>query len=260
MWEPARRLTPRIILVALATACFTSACDANHSSAGDQIKSTKPGACAGATAKEAAQKYNPRILRGRVLAPFGKLAMRSAPRRPSLQQQARSPFPDWLVASAEAAPLVNERTVPHATVQLYEVGPGGKKTGKVLRQAVTDVKGQWCMKLPDGVDPSSKLMAEATADDTRLRRSVVSPIATNIYSGTEALTRLLQQQKVDFTKIPTSTYLNMDAIADTTFDLLYPVKLKKGDNVASAVGQIQKVLAKDKRLHHKIAKLPKRTP
>lgn len=254
-----RPVTFLLIASLVASAAAIAGCERKAGSAKTRIDSRKPGACVGATAKEAAQKYNPRVLRGRVLAPFGKLAMRSpTARRPSDQALARSPFPDWLVPAAAAAPLVNERTVPNATVRLYEVGPDGKQTGEVLRQAVTDVKGQWCMKLPDGVNTNSKLMAEAKAADTRLRRSVVSPIATDIYSGTEALTRLLQAQKVDFTKIPTSTYLNMSAIADTTFDLLYPVKLKKSDNVADAVAQIQKVLTKDKRLKTKIAKLAKR--
>ncbi|QDG51838.1 hypothetical protein FIV42_14125 [Persicimonas caeni] len=201
--------------------------------------------CPGATAEEAAQQYHPRILRGRVLAPGGQLAM-------------RSPFGDWLVGSAHAAPLEGEQTVPEATVALYRVGPDGQKRGEVLRRATTDIQGEWCMKLPDGVDFGPDVMLAASADDTRLRRSLVSPVATDIYSTTEALTRLLQEREVDFTKMPKETYLNIESIADTTVDLLQPVQLAPDDNVASTVDKIGEALAKDERLDKKIASLPKR--
>jgi hypothetical protein len=222
-----------------------TACESNQPPAATPVGDDQPGQCIGATAQEAEREYHPRILRGQVHAPSGQLA-------------ARSVFPIWLVPSAHAAPLEDERTVPEATVQLYRVDAAGRQTGEVLREAVTDMTGEWCMKLPDGVDVGADLMLEARADDTRLRRSVVSEVSTDLYSTAEALTRLLIEQEVDFTKIPDEIYLNMESIADTRVDLLEGMELADGDTVGSTVGRIQKVLVKDDRLMEKVRALAKR--
>ena len=201
--------------------------------------------CAGATAAEAARAYHPRIIRGRVLAPSGKLAW-------------RSPVGSWLVDSAHAAPLEKEQTVAQTSVALYRVGPSGEQTGDVLRTTETDATGQWCMKLAEGLELGADVMLEASADDVRLRRSLVSQFSTDLYSATEALTRLVQAHEVDFTKIPDQTYLNMEAIADTRIDLLDPVEVEPADTVESTVAKIRKALAKDDRLMEKIEGLSTR--
>lgn len=237
---------PRGLLwMAVSATLLLGACERDGGEAVDEAGAPTAGACAGASADEAARPYHLRIVRGRVLAPSGELAM-------------RSPFGDWLVPSAHAAPLEGEQPVPEASVELYRVGSAGEQEGEVLRQATTDARGEWCMKLPDGVDLGPTLMLSASSDGTRLRRSLVSPVATDVYSTTEALTRLLQERDVDFTKMPKETYLNIESIADTAVDLLDPVELEPGDNVASVVDKLGESLAKDDRLANKFDSLPKR--
>lgn len=231
----------RFLRILPAVALALTACERG---AVDGTRSTQAKDCPGASVEEAAQQYHPRIVRGRVLAPRGKLAR-------------RSPFDNWLVGSAQAAPLEAEQTVPRAKVTLYRVGPSGKKEGEVLRSATTDQTGSWCMKLPDGVALGPELMLAASADGTRLRRSLVSPVATDIYSATEALTQLLQEHNVDFNQMPKANYLNIESIADTAVDLLHPVELAEDDTVKTTVEKLGDALAKDDRLADKIAALPK---
>jgi hypothetical protein len=234
------------IITLISLAVIVGGCDRDGA---DPAEVNPAGAeqCPGATPAEAAAEYHPRVLRGRVHAPFGKLAVRSS-------------FPTWLVSTAYAAPLESERTVPEATVVLYRVGPAGQKVGEALRETTTDMAGQWCMKLPQGVElaagAGAELMLAASAHDTRLRRSLVSEVSTDLYSTAEALTRLLIEYNVDFSKIPVATYLNMESIADTRVDLLEAVELEQGATVESTVRRILKVLAKDERLMEKIDKLP----
>lgn len=241
-------LTPstlRFLSVLLVGALAAAGCDADSTRVGEETRSEVASeTCAGATAEESADEYHPRILRGRVLAPSGELA-------------SRWQMPGWLVGAAHAAPLEAEQTVPQARVELYRVGPSGERSGEVLREATTDVTGEWCMKLPDGIELGADLMLAAGVGDARLRRSVVSQFSTDLYSASEALTRLLQARRVDFSAIPDETYLNMEAIADTRVDLLEPVDIEEGEGVEEVVAKIRKVLAGDERLQEKLARLDK---
>ncbi|MFW6053817.1 MAG: hypothetical protein ACOC9J_03295 [Persicimonas sp.] len=199
--------------------------------------------CPGATAADLAREYHPRLLRGRVLAPSGQLSLNT----PIFEQ-----LDGWLVGTAHAAPLEDEQPVGGVRVFLYRVGPAGEPSGAPLRQTTTDANGEWCMKLPEGVEFGADLVAQAKAGQTRLRRSVVSEFATDIYSASEALTQLLAQRDVDFTKISTETYFNMESIAATAIDLLEPVELAETDGVEAAVRKIRDVLEKDERLMEKL--------
>jgi hypothetical protein len=260
--NPAFCLARTICLIAVAIAI---GCDSSPgSSARVAAETGGPAEPACASAAE----NDPSVLRGRVLAPFGKLArLRPTPLpAPTLRTPATdSPFPDWLVARASAAPLEKERTVPNATVRLYRVDATGEQIGEALGTATSDFSGNWCIELPAGIDFGADLMIEAsmeamnTEDATaaRLRRSVVADFATDIYASSEALTRLLQAHDVDFTRIPAATYLNMESIADTRIDLLSPVELEPGANLESAVDEIKQVLAADPRLMEKIDSLIK---
>ncbi len=227
-----------------------SGCDGERPST-DQPADTpvQPAAqCPGATAADLAREYHPRLLRGRVLAPAGKLSLNA----PILEQ-----LDGWLVDTAHAAPLEEEQPVGGVRVFLYRVEPTGEPVGAPLRQTTTDANGEWCMKLPEGVDFGADLVAQAKAGQTQLRRSVVSEFATDIYSASEALTRLLEQRDVDFTKIPTETYFNMESIAATAIDLLEPIELADADGVDEAVRKIRDVLEDDERLMEKVRKLQK---
>lgn len=200
---------------------------------------------------------DPGVLHGRVLAPFGKLAAFRSP--PAPNPPGHSPIPDWLVGRAEAAPLETERTVANASVHLYRVDSTGARVGENIAQTTSDSGGNWCIRLPNDVTPGPGLMVEArgASADTRLRRNLVAPFATDTFAGTEALTRLLQANRVDFLHMSTESYLNMESIADTRVDLLNPVDLKEQMNLEDAIDHIQQTLAKDPRLIRKIDQAPK---
>lgn len=198
--------------------------------------------CPGATAAEAEQDYHPRILRGRVHAPNGELAR-------------EDDFFDKLIPAAHAAPLEEEQPVAGANVALYLVGSDGERRGEVLQHTSTDPRGEWCMKLPDGTDFGAQLIAEASREDTVLRRSVVSEFATDIYSTSEALTRLLQARDVDFTEISDQSYFNLESIAATAVDLLDPVELTGAEQLEPTVEKIGQTLRDDPRLSAKIDQL-----
>ncbi|TDP75818.1 hypothetical protein [Bradymonas sediminis] len=248
----------RASLLATSLLLGTTGCDANpgapEASAPVDTSDCTPRA---PNAADQAGEADPRVLRGVVHAPFGKLAAYQPAHAPALP--ARSPFPDWLVGTAEAAPLDTERTVPEATVHLYKIDARGARTGENIAETTSDYGGNWCIRLPEGVSPGPGLMVEARAADgaTRLRRSVVAPFAGDTFVGTEALTRLLQANNVDFLRISTETYINMESIADTRMDLLDPVVLTPQTNVEDAVEQIRSRLATDPRLLEKIEKTPK---
>lgn len=233
MQQPSK-MRPFICLLAVFVV-GSAACDrmGEDPSAGDAARATEE--CPGATAEEAALDYHPRILRGEVSAPPGAMSSRGW-------------LDGWFVETAHAAPLEEEQSVRGATVELYRVDADGDRTGEPLREATTDGSGEYCMKLPEGVDPSSTLMAEARFDDARMRRVVVSQFATDIYSTSEALLRLLRDHNVDFTELPTETYFNLESMAATAVDLLDPIELDPADGVDEAVAQILKVLEEDERI------------
>jgi hypothetical protein len=199
--------------------------------------------CPGASAAEAELDYHPRILRGQVSAPAGALS------------SSGGLFDGWLVGTAHAAPLEEERPAAAASVTLYRVDARGQRSGEVLRQTTTDLAGKWCMKLPDGVDYGADLVVEAR-DQARLRRVVVSEFATDIYSTSEALYRLLQRGEVDFTQLSTEAYFNLESIAASAVDLLDPVELEPTDGVDEAVDKIVAVLEDDPRLTAKLTPAP----
>lgn len=204
----------------------------------------------------------PGVLRGRVLAPAAQLAHNGAREQKSGFSAVVSYVftTGWLVPPAHAAPLDGELPVPGVQVELYQVGPDGGQVGETLAQATTNAIGQWCLRLPPGVEAGPQLMLQARTDapeakDVRLRRSLAAEFSTDISSGSEALTRLLQEHKVDFTKLAHATYLNMESIADTRMDLLTPVKLQPGMTAQQAVEQILNTLREDERLEEKFEAL-----
>lgn len=208
------------------------------------------------TLADQAGESDPRVLRGQVQAPFGKLAAYRPPAPP-----VRSPFPDWLVDRAYGAPLEVERTIPNTPVYLYQVDARGERAGEYIAETRTDSGGNWCIRLPEGVAPAPGLMVEArgAGGQARLRRSVVAPFATDTSVGNEALTRLLQANQVDFVRTAAETLINMESIADTRMDLLDPVELRPTMTLEQAVARVQETLATDPRLAEKMASAP-RTP
>ena len=211
---------------------------------GDATPNTEPAKdCPGATQEQASAEYHPSVMRGRVLAPHARLA---------------GSWTDIFVAPAHAAALEDEQPVSGATVELYKIDHDGRKTGDVLRETRTNTQGEWCLGLPDGVAPSNELMLRARSEETALRRLAISPIATDIYTGTEAIVRVLEASRVDFHRIPKETYLNMESVADTAVDLLEPIELEDDDDVESLVSKLRETLSDDDRFAERLDALPKR--
>ncbi|MGM0555752.1 MAG: hypothetical protein ACQEVA_05150 [Myxococcota bacterium] len=211
---------------------------------GEATPETRPAEdCPGATQEQASSEYHPRVLRGRVMAPHAELA---------------GSWTDILVSPAHAAPLEDEQPVAGATVELFKIDTSGQKAGDVLQETRTNAQGEWCLGLPDGIEPAHDLMLRARGDDTELRRLAISPIATDIYTGTEAIVRILEARRVDFHRIPKETYLNMESVADTAVDLLEPVELDDGDDVESLVSKLRETLEDDERFTEKLDTLPTR--
>lgn len=252
------RPTLRIIALAGALLLGSTGCDHQADSNGASPGST-PGLHTGdctprpPSMADNSGESDPRVLRGQVLAPFGKLAAYRPPAPP-----ARSPFPDWLVEVAHGAPLEAERTVPNTPIYLYQVDARGERVGESIAETRSDSGGNWCIRLPEGVAPGPGLMVEARGAraDARLRRSVVAPFATDTSVGNEALTRLLQANKVDFLRVSAETLINMESIADTRMDLLNPVELSDTMTLEDAVVHVQATLATDPRLVEKMASAP----
>jgi hypothetical protein len=200
--------------------------------------------CPGATQHHASLDYHPRVFRGRVMAPHAKLA---------------SSWTDIFVTPAHAAPLEDEQAVAGATVELYRVDQAGEQVGDVLQSTQTNAQGEWCMGLPDGIEPSNELMLRAPGESATLRRLAISPISTDLYTGTETIVRMLEAREVDFHAIPRETYLNMESVADTAVDLLEPVELEDSDDVESLVAKLRETLTEDPRFNEKLDALPKRS-
>jgi hypothetical protein len=227
-----------IALVVATVASLSLACEQPN-----QPDSKPAENCPGATQQQAQQEYHPRVLRGRVLAPHAKLA---------------GSWLDVFVSTAHAAPLEDEQPVSGATVELYQIDASGAQIGDVLRTTQTNAKGEWCVGLPDGVDTGTDLMLRASSEAATLRRLAASEISTDIYTGTEALVRILEARDVDFHQIPTETYVNMEAIADSAVDLLDPVELTADDDVPTMVAKIRETVLADERFSDKLSALPKR--
>ncbi len=229
----------RIILLAATLAMATTACD---SGSPDKNESPPAKSCPGATQAQADRDYHPRVLKGRVMAPHAELA---------------SSWTDIFVSTAHAAPLEDEQPVADATVELYRIDRTGEQVGDTLQTTETNTDGEWCLGLPDGIEPGHDLMLRARGSDATLRRLAISEISTDLYTGTEAIVRLLQAREVDFHAIPEPTYLNMESVADTAVDLLEPVSLDAGDDIDALVTEIQTTLTRDARFSKKLESLPR---
>jgi hypothetical protein len=228
-----------IALVVATVASLSFACEQP-----DQPDSTPAESCPGATQQQAQRDYHPRVLRGRVLAPHAKLA---------------ESWLEAIVPTAHAAPLEDEQPVVGATVELYQIDASGAQIGDVLRTTDTNEQGEWCVGLPEGIEPGTDLMLRASGDAVALRRLAATDITTDIYTGTEAIVRILKARDVDFHRIPTETYINLEAVADSAVDLLEPVELTDTDDVASMVQKIRDTLVEDERFSEKLESLPKRS-
>ena len=235
----------RLAILAVS-ACFAVACDSNSgdASSAKQGSAQQSVDCPGATPKQLEVENHPRVVRGRVVAPQGKLAFDFS-------------LTDWLVSEANAAPLEDEQPVAHVTVELYRIGADGNRSGQILRSTETDSEGRWCMGLPDGVDPGISLMVRASGDRLTLRRILAIRAAGDISTGSEAIIQTLQERSVDFAEMPLETYLNLEAVADSAVDLLDPVEINDSDRTEDLVERIRQTLRNDRRFRRKLSTLPK---
>ncbi|TXD36649.1 hypothetical protein FRC98_12530 [Lujinxingia vulgaris] len=201
-----------------------------------------PAECVGATAEEASAESHPRILRGLVLAPQGKLAH-------------RTDLLELLIPSAHAAPLEGELPVADARVALYEGDARGEPAGEPLIETISDRAGQWCVRLPDGVAFGPQLLLVASAGEHRLRRPVLHANDLDLYSQPEALLRLLIEEGLTLDALSTPTYLNLDVMAQSAVDLIEPVQVEGTSGLESLLARLHKTMAEDARLKEAIARL-----
>lgn len=194
-----------------------------------------PAECVGATPEEANAESHPRILRGLVLAPQGKLA-----RRPNLLEH--------LLPHAHAAPLEGELPVADTRVALYMGDERGEPTGEPLTETVSDRAGQWCVRLPDETSFGPRLLLMASNGERRLRRPVLHAADLDLYSQPEALLRLIIEEGLTLDSLSIATYLNLDVMAQSAVDLLQPVQVEGTSGLESLLARLQKTMSEDPRL------------
>ncbi|MFU8803411.1 MAG: hypothetical protein ACNA8W_06355 [Bradymonadaceae bacterium] len=198
--------------------------------------------CVGATPDELERPDHPAMIRGQVLAPAARLARRSI-------------VPDWLVPSAYAAALEGELPVVDARVALY-AREKGEPTGNTIVETRTNIAGAWCLRIPDEFKAGLDLILVASSRNgrARLRRLFVLPGDVDISPLSEAFTQILVEDEIDLDILPPATFLNMEILAGTAVDLLAPVVIEEGDQVAQAVTKIKKTLRRDERFAAIIAR------
>ena len=187
--------------------------------------------CVGATPEEQANLDHPRILRGQVVAPFGRLAQRA--------------LWDFIVPDAHAVPVGGENTVPNQEIQLVEFGSKGEPL-KVLATATSDALGRYCLKLPKDVNYGVTLGLRTGSGDNQLRALVLSRGHSNISLSTEVVLALaLEKGQLESNR--RAWLVNLHTYADSAVDLLDPFELKDGTNVVAGKQEVKTHLLADKR-------------
>ncbi len=187
--------------------------------------------CVGATPEEQANLDHPRIIRGQVVAPFGRLAHRS--------------LWDLIVPDAHAVPVGGENTVPNQEIQLVEFGSKGEPL-KVLATATSDALGRYCFKLPKNVTYGVSLGLRTGAGDNQLRAVVLSRGHSNISLSSEVVLALaLEQGKLESKR--REWLVNLHTYADSAVDLLDPFELEDGTNVVAGKQEVKTHLLADER-------------
>jgi len=189
-----------------------------------------------------------RMLRGMVLAPDGRMALRS----PTLL--------DRLMPTAHAAPLEGELPVAGVVVSLTTVDERGEPAGDPLVETETNAAGLWCVAMPDDVEFGPATMLIARHGEHRLRRPVLHGDDLDIYSQPEALVRLLVEEGLLVTEIDVDSYLNLDVMAQTAVDLLRPQTPRPGAGLDSLLDRLQRAMSEDARLMAAIERLYSPTP
>ena len=187
--------------------------------------------CVGATPEEQANLEHPRLIRGQIVAPFGRLAQRT--------------FWDYLVPDAHAVPVGGENTVPNQEIQLVEFGSKGESL-KVLMTATSDALGRYCFKLPEGVNYGVSLGLRAKSGDKELRAVVLSRGHSNLSLSSEVVLELaLDKGPLEARRF--AWLVNLHTYADSAVDLLNPLELEDGTNVAVGKQEVKTHLMADRR-------------
>ena len=196
-------------------------------------------ACVGATPEEQNNLEHPRVIRGQVVSPFGRIA-------------SWSPV-DLLIPSAFAVPVEGENTVAEVDVQLMTLQPDGRPS-KVLSKTTSDALGRFCFKLPDGADYGAMLGLVATYGDESLRAVVLSRGHGNLSLTSDVVLSLyLQKHALDLPNAR-ARLINLHTLADSAVDLLEPVTLEDDDNLITGRQKIKEHLLKDLRFSASFAK------
>lgn len=171
--------------------------------------------------------------------------------RPEWRQTAGQAAPDAASTDTEA-PAVERRATPapKIPVRLYR-----HKQEETLARGRTDAKGRWCLRVDGEIGFGVDLLAEATLEDVRLRRPVITRSGQVISLRTEALVRLLVDRQIDLAEVPRPVYLNMEAMAATAVDLIDPVDWRADETLQTGVERAADRLAADERLAKKLQRL-----
>lgn len=178
-------------------------------------------------------------IQGQVAAPFGRLAQNSVW--------------DGLVPVAHAASLPDEQTIADAPVILGTTSTTWD-IDKTLVSTRTDALGRFCIRIPAGYEPGPTLMLRAGTKPT-LRRIVLDVRDGNVNLTSEAIVRLVQSSAAKPTAEVRNALFNLTTVSSTQVDLLAPVSLPAGSNVATALKQLDAQLRADPRVQDALAQL-----
>ena len=167
-------------------------------------------------------------------------------------QQATGQVPPDAASTDPEAPVVERRAIPapQVPVRLYR---HGEET--TLASGQTDAKGRWCLRVDADLGFGVDLLAEATVDETPLRRPVITREGQVISLRTEPLLRVLVDRGIALAEVPRSVYLNMEAMAATAVDLIEPVDWQPDETLASGIDRTVERLGSEERLAKKLQRL-----
>jgi hypothetical protein len=191
--------------------------------------------CAGAATHERFNYEHPKVIRGQVVAPGGRLAGNF--------------LWDLLVPSAHAVPVGGERLVEGATVRIARWTAGGIVALDEPR-ATTDALGRYCLRLPSHLSPGTRVLLEASNGRTILRRFLYDRADANVSTATETLVRIVTDRWQPG-EVSRARLLNLHTVAFSQLDTIAPVNLLVDDDVEAAIQTLTQALEESERVKEK---------
>jgi len=98
-------------------------------------------------------------------------------------------------------------------------------------------------------------VAVARWEDVELRRSIAAGHGQTISVRSEALHRILEARLDSLSSLSRAAYMNLQAMASTSVDLIDPVRIRPGESAGELIGRVRDRLLRDSRFRARLEAL-----